>query len=157
MPLFGFVPALGDCQMTSPLATVLERPSFTDPLVQWAFVIAVSAAASALRTTLGTMHTAVAAGGGVEGAAGVVVAFVVVGGGVEGVAVVVVAFVVVVAVVVVVGAVVVAGRENVALAEWSALIVSVHWTLVPEQSPLQPANVEPGLALAVSVTDVPFA
>lgn len=158
LPLFGVVPAFGDCQMTSPLATVLERPSFTDPLVQWAFVIAVSAAASALRTTFGTMHATVAAGGGVEGAAVVVVVFVVVDGGAEGVAVVVVAFVVVAAVVVVVVAfVVVAGSEKLAVAEWSPLIASVHWTFVPEQSPAQWSKVEPAAALAVSVSDVPFA
>src|SRR3954454_13888629 len=42
---------------------------------------------------------------------------------------------------------------KVAVAEWLALIVSVH-APVPVQSPLQPVNVEPEAAVAGSVTVV---
>jgi hypothetical protein len=45
---------------------------------------------------------------------------------------------------------------NVAVTLLSALIVKLH-VPVPEQAPLQPAKVEPGLGLAVSVTGVPSA
>jgi len=44
--------------------------------------------------------------------------------------------------------------SNVAVAEWSALIVSEQ-VPVPEQSPDQPVKVEPDAAVAVSVTEVP--
>jgi hypothetical protein len=45
---------------------------------------------------------------------------------------------------------------KVAVAEWSALIVSVH-VPVPEQSPLHPEKVEPASAVAVNVTVLPDA
>jgi hypothetical protein len=41
--------------------------------------------------------------------------------------------------------------SKVAVAEWSALIASVH-AAVPEQSPDQPANLEPAEGVAVNVT-----
>jgi hypothetical protein len=46
---------------------------------------------------------------------------------------------------------------NVAVAVRPVVIVSVQVTAVPEQAPLQPANVESAAATAVSVTLVPFA
>ena len=44
------------------------------------------------------------------------------------------------------------GRENVAVTARASDIASVH-VPVPEQAPVQPANVEPVAALAVNVTD----
>src|SRR5678815_1766231 len=51
---------------------------------------------------------------------------------------------------------VVAAVLNVAVTDCAALIATVH-VAVPVQPPLQPANVEPLAADAVSVTDVPLA
>src|SRR6266511_1974950 len=45
---------------------------------------------------------------------------------------------------------------KVAVAAWLALMVSVH-VPVPEQSPLQPAKLEPEAAVAVRMTEVPSA
>jgi hypothetical protein len=45
---------------------------------------------------------------------------------------------------------------NVAVTERATVIETVH-VLVPVQAPLQPANVEPPAAAAVSVTDAPLA
>jgi hypothetical protein len=44
---------------------------------------------------------------------------------------------------------------NVALVEWSALIVSVQMSEATVQSPDQPAKCEPAAPVAVSVTEVP--
>ena len=44
---------------------------------------------------------------------------------------------------------------NVAVTETFEFIVTVHVTAVPEQAPDQPANVEPELGVAVTVTAVP--
>ena len=46
---------------------------------------------------------------------------------------------------------------KVAVAAWSAVSVSVQVAALPLQAPLQPMNVDPGAATAVSVTLVPFA
>jgi hypothetical protein len=46
------------------------------------------------------------------------------------------------------------GRSKVAVTERAWSIVTVHGP-VPVQSPLQPVKVEPGVAVGVSVTDVP--
>ena len=44
---------------------------------------------------------------------------------------------------------------NVAVTDWSALIVTVHVPVPEQPAPLQPVKVEPAAGVAVSVTTVP--